>query len=560
MRLKAKRVAGLTLLALLAVGTSSWATYTYSNGSGDRISNKVAPSPFVSGYADEELRLNPDDGDVQIIRVNNKIHLNKYTPHLIPIENLSVEQARELRETVRAVVKMEGGNAQIVLDKKSPKKERFVYVVCPPFQWPYVQQAVKALDKKWVNATDDGSTLFVWEGRYRDIRDIQALTSFYSPNSFYEFHERDNVLTVVDFQALAGTAEKIARTVDIPVNEITVDAKFYEVTSNSDHKLGLDYITWKNGPGKDLFDLGWSHARSYYDVDNGSGSASVKTHSTSNHHGYDAYATASFVDFLESKGKATLLANGTIKTVSSQMGSLKSLEPIAMIQASGKNVETKQNEWDRFVNYTRDATKGQVGVFLNILPFVGAGSTEMYVGASISNVIGKTPVPSANGAATQPIISESSVVSQVRVRDGEKLVLAGLTRTEGIKQKQGAPWLGDLPVLGYVFGSETSVNRVRNVLVTLDVATVAGLVDSNSGAPLSLEDVAKIKGNEKLSDKERFNSMAPLSEKQLPNNAVAKGVLDARAQVADQVAEKAPLDIPAVTFGFDQWLLDPAKK
>ncbi len=561
MRLKAKRVAGLMLLALLAVGTSSWATYYYSNGSGDRISNKVAPSPFAKGYADEELQLDPDDGDVQIIRVDNKIHLNKYTPHLIPIENLTIEQTRELRETVRAVVKMEGGNAQIVLDKKSPNKERFVYVVCPPFQWPYVQQAIKALDKKWVSATDDGSTLFIWEGRYRDIRDIQQFTSFYSPNSFYEFHERDNVLTVLDFQALASTAEKIARTVDIPVNEIVVDAKFYEVTSNSDHKLGLDYITWKNGPGKDLFDLGWQHVRSYYDVDiDGVDSESFSFHETNNHHSYDALATASFVDFLEVKGKATMLASGTIKTVSAQMGSLKSLEPIAMIQASGTNTETAPNEWDRFVNYSRNATKGQVGLFLNILPFIGGGSTEMYVGASISNVIGKTPVPSADGDETQPIISESSVVSQVRVRDGERLVLAGLTRTENIKQKQGVPWLGDLPVLGYVFGGETSVNRVRNVLITLDVATMAGLVDPKSGVPLSLEEVAKIKGDEKLSDKERFDSMAPLSEKQLADSAVAKGLLETQANLADQVAEKTPVKIPEIKFGFDQWLLDPTKK
>jgi hypothetical protein len=221
------------------------ATYTYTNGSGDRIANKVGPSPFLKDYADEELQLDPDDGDVQIIRVNNKIHLNKYTPHLIPIENLSVEQARELRETARAITKMEGGNAQIVLDKKSPNKERFVYVVCPPFQWPYVQQAIKALDKKWVTATDDGSTLFVWEGRYRDIKDIYAFSSFYSPNAFYEYHERDNMVTVVDFQALASTAEKIAREVDIPVNEIVVDAKFYEVSGNNDQKLGLDYIAWK---------------------------------------------------------------------------------------------------------------------------------------------------------------------------------------------------------------------------------------------------------------------------------------------------------------------------
>jgi hypothetical protein len=156
------------------------------------------------------------------------------------------------------------------------------------------------------------------------------------------------------------------------------------------------------------------------------------------------------------------------------------------------------------------------------------------------------------------------------------LVLAGLTRTENVKQKQGMPWLSDIPVLGYAFGGETTVNRVRNVLVTLDVATVAGLVDAKSGAPLTLDEVAKIKGDAKLSDKERFDSMAPIGDKQLANNSVMKGLLESSEKLTQQVsnqsaeqslgkaseslAEEDAVSIPDAKIGFDQWLLDPAKK
>jgi hypothetical protein len=29
----------------------------------------------------------------------------------------------------------------------------------------------------------------------------------------------------------------------------------YEVATNNDLKLGLDYVAWKNGPGSNLFNL-----------------------------------------------------------------------------------------------------------------------------------------------------------------------------------------------------------------------------------------------------------------------------------------------------------------
>jgi hypothetical protein len=72
--------------------------------------------------------------------------------------------------------------------------------------------------------------------------------------------------------------------------------------------------------------------------------------------------------------------------------------------------------------------------------------------------------------------------------------------------------------------------------------------------------VAKIKGDAKLSDKERFEAMAPLGEKEVASNAVMKGLQEAKTKLADQVADKAPVEIPEARFGFDQWLLDPAKK
>ena len=41
-----------------------------------------------------------------------------------------------------------------------------------------------------------------------------------------------------------------AKLVDIPPNQVLLDVKMYEVNANNDTKIGVDYINWKNGPGR----------------------------------------------------------------------------------------------------------------------------------------------------------------------------------------------------------------------------------------------------------------------------------------------------------------------
>lgn len=52
-----------------------------------------------------------------------------------------------------------------------------------------------------------------------------------------------------------------------------------------------------------------------------------------------------------------------------------------------------------------------------------------------------------------PAIATRSVESQVLLKSGESLVLAGLLRQEKVRIAAKLPWVGDIPVLGYLFGA-----------------------------------------------------------------------------------------------------------
>ncbi|MBI1784357.1 hypothetical protein HYR69_04360, partial [Candidatus Sumerlaeota bacterium] len=100
----------------------------------------------------------------------------------------------------------------------------------------------------------------------------------------------------------------------------------------------------------------------------------------------------------------------------------------------------------------------------------------------------------------------------VRLRDGEQYVISGLKRTHDVKDTNKAPGLGDIPVLGYLFGGENEVKRSNDVVI---VVTPHFYLSSQPKImePASVKDLTEVVGGKAA---------------QLPSNP----------------------------YGYDQWLLD----
>ncbi|HMB73623.1 MAG TPA: type IV pilus secretin PilQ [Gammaproteobacteria bacterium] len=73
-------------------------------------------------------------------------------------------------------------------------------------------------------------------------------------------------------------------------------------------------------------------------------------------------------------------------------------------------------------------------------------------------------VPSATGGFV-PSIDTRSVETQVLVNDGETVVLGGIYETESRETYTKVPVLGDIPGLGYLFRSRTSVDNDAELLI-----------------------------------------------------------------------------------------------
>lgn len=493
-------------------------------------------------HQDEQINVDPDTGVVKVLRVNQKRLLNDYVVAIVPLENVD---PIEVRNVFRNVCGKEGGFADCVRDWV--KGENFLQVVCPSFQLPYVVGALKALDESWVQENKDGRGHDYYRPKFRDAAPLLDLLQWFrGPMETYMW---DAVANAIQWTGqptqVARLFVKGTKMCDIPPSQVKLDVAVYEVSVKNDLKLGLDYLAWKNGPGRDLFEGVVAGGPSY-----------IGHFRWVNLH---AAVTTAYLDFLASKGKARLAAHSTLTAKSDSIAELavvdqtlgfnvahnpeisryvstgyttpplamymptppgpilqplpasQPLVPDAMMDAFAAREDALIPVFhDRVLRYI---DVGTVGIFLGVRPIVGLESAELAVTLHATDLDGYTP-------QGHPLINHRYINSYVRVLDGQPFVLAGLKRKETVKSRNGIPWLSKLPVLGWLVGGETNSRRDVELVVV-----ITPTFDVSSESKIEI-----------------VESKIALSEDE---NAAREFVLG-----------QTTMPLPRNRFGFDQWLLD----
>ena len=195
---------------------------------------------------------------------------------------------------------------------------------------------------------------------------------------------------------------------DVPAAQIMIDVIMVELTDSASKELGFDWLWNNNGKGGSISagtgDLVW---RSFGPLTN---EFSVK------------------LTALVQNGKAHVNANPRIATVSGQPASI----------FVGRQ---------RYLSQSVDGKNSiDAGIKLSMTPWTGGN------GEIIAEIHPEVSVMSALDPITRlPEKSTRRANTVVRVKDGDTIVIGGLTQTEQSKTRTRIPVLGQIPLLGSLF-------------------------------------------------------------------------------------------------------------
>lgn len=498
------------LLLLLASSVEAQHAFRGPDEGGGVQTRRGNPSPtagFSTGQAnsriddyfnqDEQININPDSGVVKVLRVNQKNLINDFITAYFPLNNVS---PRELRNVMRTVTGQEGGRAEVIRDKI--KNEAFLQVICPKFMLPWIEAAVTELDVDWLEQARDGSVTGRYFSKFRPSETIDPLASAYAGEGSTQFDPNLNFIARRDEPYRVEKYLSACELFDQPPPQALLQFKIYEVDTTNDLKLGVDWIAWKNGPGRSLFEAIFAGQESHHRYENATGhfdpnlgaftifnngAESFHRESTQYLLSANYLLTSAYLDFLRVKGKARVLAQPEIFTFSHRPATWSSADQFLSFDVTPDDpgarglVPTRLNALDfsanriatgfpafrpppdfpvshnRFLNHR---IGGELGITLDVFAAVGLESSEVEVQFTSTDLAGTTPQGT-------PIITTRRIETVLRLVDGQPLVFGGLTREEDIKSSNKAPWLGDIPVLGYLFGQETTSARRKEIVISV---------------------------------------------------------------------------------------------
>ncbi len=290
------------------------------------------------------------------------------------------------------------------------------------------------------------------------------------------------VFDVVNFSMY--NIETMLKKYDVPIPQVRLKFKVYEIYSENDDKLGIDFQAWKNNEGMDFFSAGGRYRDNWSTAYNG-GLLRSGSERTSFYHFNPKWNTR-YLDFMVSKGKANIAYTGELCIRNNTPASISRRTQIFYFDtqtpaADGTSTpdlgagvyELLSSLADRIIasgddypvgkaNQQKVLQSGGFGFDMDITnASVNLDETSFQITLSNSSLIGfesnGKPRISRNNAVTQTVSLPHGVGS---------FVIGGLKKQETVKSKTGIPWLMNIPYLGYLFSTESnSVKYAELVLM-----------------------------------------------------------------------------------------------
>lgn len=358
--------------------------------------------------------------------------------------------------------------------KKAPAGVPTQYIVVTTAEQmiPYVDDMVAKLDrpgKKDASGTivdGDGIYRFVYYPKYRFTTDLLSIGKMIgSGDGTYYADSSVNMLYWKDSKSDGGGVLKWYQALDRPIPQVELRMNVYELNDNDVKELGVDYVSWKNGPGAELMGFGADLSRFRINQEMLSRATNLFSNITSSWGGlmFAPQFDASFLRMLDQKGKAWCFTSGSITVANDFNGSYsinfspgyQNISKTSLMEMS----VTNDNKLD--INLTVNKPVICFDDSANV------GGTIMF-----NYIVDLQSVIERNNVGNE-FINHNVVSSNLTLDCGTEKMLAVFSREHDVSQYDGMPFLGDIPIIKYFVGAMTHSIAESKVCVTVTATGIA---------------------------------------------------------------------------------------
>jgi general secretion pathway protein D len=190
--------------------------------------------------------------------------------------------------------------------------------------------------------------------------------------------------------------------------------------------------------------------------------------------------------FLQTNADGNVLSTPNLLTLDNEEAKIVIGQNVPFVTGQYTNANTSSNG---SVNPFQTIERKDVGLTLRVKPQISEnGTVKMQIFQEVSNV-----QASSINSATGLITNKRSIESSVVVDDGAIVVLGGLLQDEYSGNQEKVPVLGDVPIFGNLFRTETRSRKKTNLMVFLRPVVIR---DAAQADALSLDRYDLMRGKQ----------------------------------------------------------------
>jgi len=247
--------------------------------------------------------------------------------------------------------------------------------------------------------------------------------------------EKPRFFVVTDVSSMIENITQLVSQLDIKPQQIYIDATIVEVNSKVVQNLGIKWSGEIKATG--------ATREEPYPFKDPMGGIPVFT-----------YGSISFSELsaqlqvLETKGAANILSNPRIMVLDNHEAVIIAGERYPIMtttreeSSTGGGASYFTGELDHYE---------PIGVSLRVIPHVIGEQINMIIHPEVTSLGDDVTSGSGEGALTLPRINTREADTNVTVKSGETIVIGGLLQKSKEENVYKIPFLGDIPLLGYLF-------------------------------------------------------------------------------------------------------------
>jgi general secretion pathway protein D len=211
-----------------------------------------------------------------------------------------------------------------------------------------------------------------------------------------------------------------------------------------------------------------------------------------------------FANFLQTTGEGNILSTPTLLTLDNEEAKIIIGQNVPFVTGQYTNSAASAGGASGTVNPFQTVERKDVGLTLKVKPQISEnGTIKLAIYQEVSSV-----QASSINSATGLITNKRSIETNVLVEDGGIIVLGGLLQDEYSGNQEKVPVLGDIPLFGNLFKTESRSRKKTNLMVFLRPVVVR---DGAAAEQLSLDRYDLMRSGQKAAQPS-YNFAVPVNE------------------------------------------------